>query len=237
LVAIDDALAGAVRESGERMASGLARALLSSLHVTAEPGAVSAFVVSAHQATIDVPVAVEVTRRLGFRFATWAHPEVVSRLPMLKRAGFMAAASEPERFGRLVKQTRETLRHTATPTLLWVFPEGQFSHFMNPPDVQRGVLAAFRACAEVPILGAGFHYTVFRKARPHCTMVLRPAGAIRTQEALTMLLTERRAEAVERSRVELPARIPALGTSRRRSLGWFHATNSQGVRLSAGRRR
>jgi 1-acyl-sn-glycerol-3-phosphate acyltransferase len=221
------------RNAAGLLAATLAKHYLASLqiamHWTGSDG--SRFVIANHQATIDVPVAAEVSHRLGFRFATWAHPEIVRRIPILRRLDFLEASSEPAAFRQLIADTRMIARRSGQPTFVWIFPEGQFGHSLTPMRLQAGVLAAFRACPEVKVVTAGIHYSLFRRARPHCTVFMTESRGIRSTQELEISLESARKTAQKLSGNVLPGIIPPLG-SRPAPWGqeWFQLVGVTGRR-------
>jgi 1-acyl-sn-glycerol-3-phosphate acyltransferase len=185
----------------------------------------SHFVVANHQATLDVAVAVELSYRLGFRFATWAHPEVVQRIPALRRRDFLSAGDDAPSFRQLVARTRAVMRRAGRPTLMWIFPEGQFGHSSAEIRPRAGPLAAFRACPEAGVIAGGLDYTIFRRARPHCCVALHATGRMHSVAELRLSLEAERDTARTLSAAVLPVVMPPLGARQAHSSGsgrWFH---------------
>ncbi len=153
----------------------LTRRYLSSMHVRAPWPRThrrgSCLVFANHQSAIDVPAAAEITRRLGFTFATWAHADFVRHAPFIRRLGFLETSSRPQAFARLIDESRRLLRQPGLPTMLWIFPEGRFTHPAAAITPYRGALLAACACPDVDAFVCGFDYSIFRRFRPHSTAV------------------------------------------------------------------
>jgi 1-acyl-sn-glycerol-3-phosphate acyltransferase len=130
---------------------------------------------------------------------------------MVRNVGALEASAAPHGSARLIAATRDVLRRPGPPVLLWIFPEGRFGHRMAPIVPCGGVLAAVRACPDVPVLICGIDYTVFRGFRPHACLVLRYAASQHLSlVGLTAAIEGARAAAADLSGRWLPLRSAAV---------------------------
>lgn len=162
----------------QRGLGGLARVLvrryLTAVHVVGgdelPPGPL--ILAANHQSTLDVAVAVHVSRYLRRRFLTWAHPDVLHYLPFLDGRGLLRASTSPWDFKPLLNAAA---LGEGPPAALWIFPQGRCVPQAAPLTVMKGAAVLSSHCAPTPVVPAGILYSMYRREKPVVSMP-RSAG-------------------------------------------------------------